>query len=70
MQNNFYTYYDAKKTVSALKVVNDSAERGIALASCFNSTLTKHEEQKQFLLQIVKGHQKQFQNPMEKILLS
>jgi len=39
--------------VSSLKVVNDCAEWGIALASCFNSSLTISEEDKQYLLQIV-----------------
>src|SRR6218665_2950891 len=33
---------------------------GIALASCFNSSLTISEEDKQYLLQIVERHRKEF----------
>lgn len=39
--------------VRGMKVVNDTAERGVKLMQDFNSTLTKDEEQKQFLLQVV-----------------
>src|SRR6218665_445928 len=46
--------------VSSLKVVNDCVEWGIALASCFNSSLTISEEDKQYLLQIVERHRKEF----------
>lgn len=51
-----------------LKVVNDIAERGVALIEEFNHSLTKNEEQKQFLLQVVKNHQKQFPDPNIKTL--
>jgi len=43
-----------------MKVVNDCAERGIALVEEYNSSLTKDEEQKQFLLRLVELHRKQF----------
>ena len=62
------SYQNAKKSVGALKVVNDSAERGIALATTFNSSVTKQEEQKQFLFQMVESHRKQFPNPKKKTL--
>jgi len=39
-----------------MKVVNDSAERGIALIQKYNESLTKNEEQKQFLLRFVQRH--------------
>lgn len=39
--------------VRGIKVVNDTAERGVKLIKDFNSTLTKDEEQRQFLLQVV-----------------
>ena len=42
--------------VKALKVVNDTAERGVALIQEFNADLTRNEEQKQYLLQVVAGH--------------
>src|SRR6218665_756641 len=50
----------AESVVSSLKVVNDCAEWGIALASCFNSSLKISEEDKQYLLQIVERHRKEF----------
>ncbi|KAG0712131.1 hypothetical protein GWK47_019133 [Chionoecetes opilio] len=40
-------------TVSKIAVVNDRAERGIAPMKEFNSSLTKNEEQKQYLLKTV-----------------
>jgi len=52
------SYCTAKDIISSLTVVNDSAERGVALATTFNSTITKQEEQKQFLFQIVESHRK------------
>jgi len=42
-----------------MKVVRDCAERGIALVEEYNSSLTKDEEQKQFLLRLVDLHRKQ-----------
>jgi len=43
-----------------MKVVSDCAERGIALVEEYNCSLTKDEEQKQFLLRLVDLHRKQF----------
>ncbi len=40
------TYKKAKKIIKSLKVVNDAAERGIALATSFNSSLTRREDEK------------------------
>ena len=50
------------------KVVNDSAECGVALIKKFNRILTNDEEQKQYLLQIVADHRKQFPNACKKTL--
>jgi hypothetical protein len=43
--------------INALKVVNDTAERGIALIKKFNESV-RDEQQKQFLLRIVEHHRK------------
>ena len=43
-------YVEMKHKVRQMKVVNDCAERGIALITTYNSCLTKDEEQKQYLL--------------------
>lgn len=42
-----------------LSTVNDHAERGIALMQQFNLALTKDEEQRQYLLQVVESHRKE-----------
>ena len=44
--------------VKRLKVVNDNAERGVALVQAYNRLLTKDEEQQQFLLQVVSEHRR------------
>lgn len=63
------SFLEAKKIVKGLKVVNDCAERGIALATTFNKSLTKQEEQKQYLFQVVENHRKRFPDARKKTLL-
>ena len=41
-----------------LKVVNDGAVRGDAMITTFNDTLTRDEETKQALLQVVEHHRR------------
>lgn len=53
-------YKEARLIVTNLKVVNDHAERGVALMESYNSLITKDEEQKQFLLRVVQEHRRQF----------
>ena len=53
-------YQDFRRAASTMTVVNDSAERAIALMQQYNASLTKNEEQKQFLLQLVKRHRKTY----------
>jgi len=59
-----------RKESSSLKVVNDCDERGIALTSSFNSSLTKSEEAKQYLLQIVAQHRKEFPDAKKSTVLN
>jgi len=54
--------YQLHERVKMLRVVNDSAERGIALIKKYNQSPTKDEEQKQFLLRFVQSHRQQFQS--------
>lgn len=54
------TFLAMKAKVKQLKVVNDCAERGVALIQTYNSALTKDESQKQYLLQLVSSHRKLF----------
>jgi hypothetical protein len=55
-------YQTAAAFVRTMKVVNDSAERGVALMQTYNGILTKNEDQKQYLLQVVEQHRQKFPN--------
>jgi hypothetical protein len=55
---------------SKLTVVNDAAERGISLIEKYNDTLTKDEEQKQFVLRLVASHRKKFPSASKGALMS
>lgn len=52
-----YCSTTVRDLVDGLKVVNDTAERGIALIKKFNDSV-KDEEQKQFLLRVVEHHRR------------
>lgn len=63
-------YQHAKLIAQSLKVVNDSAERAIALATDFNKSLTKREDEKQYLFQVVETHRKKFPDAKKSTLSS
>lgn len=46
--------------VLSLNVTNDPAERGVAMIKEFNESSTTNEAQKQYLLQVVEQHRKDF----------
>ncbi|KAK0068460.1 IQ domain-containing protein G [Biomphalaria pfeifferi] len=52
-----------------MTVVNDVAERGISLIEKYNDTLTKNEEQKQFILRLVANHRRNFPTPSKTSLI-
>ncbi|GBP64584.1 hypothetical protein EVAR_32742_1 [Eumeta japonica] len=52
----FQKLFEAKRRVSLLKVVNDTAERAVKLMQDFNELIAAEEEQKQFLLRCVQEH--------------
>lgn len=56
--NDNEAYQTAKRRVQWLRVVNDTAERGVKLFEEFNTLLTKDEDEKQFLLQVVEANRK------------
>jgi len=60
MWNSRDDYKRALEIMRSLKVVNDTAERGVALIEEYNSLLTNDEEQKQYLLQVVQDHRHRF----------
>lgn len=51
-----YEYQQCLKTFCKLKVVNDIAERGVALAEKFNQGLTNNEQERQKIFQTVQNH--------------
>ena len=56
------SYITAAALVKNLVCINDCAESRIALIQKFNETITKDEQQKQHLLQVVEYHRKLFKN--------
>ena len=54
------SYQQALETLKGLAVVNDRAERGVALIQDFNKKLTKDENQLQLLLHVVSEHRRRF----------
>lgn len=52
-------YLLGQRRAKALGVINDRAERGVALMKDFNLQLTRDESQHQFILQVVEQHRKE-----------
>jgi hypothetical protein len=63
-------YQEGLNTVKHLRVVNDNAERGVALIEEYNSIITKKENQKQYLLQVVKDHRTQFPDCLKRTIMA
>ena len=55
-------YVECYTIARNMKVVNDTAERGVKLISEFLTTTTKEESQLQYLLQAVEAHRDKFPN--------
>jgi len=53
-------YLAGAEFVPMMKVVNDTADRGLAMMQSYNSILTKNEDQKQYLLQMVEQPRQKF----------
>ena len=51
--NAFETYKKGLIRIKGLRIINDCAECGVALISQYNEILTKNEEQRQYLLNVV-----------------
>ena len=54
--------------VKRFRVVNDTAERGVKLMQDYNATITKDEEQKQYVLQVVAECRKLFPDALKSTL--
>ena len=59
-------YTEMKLTVHELKVVNDTAQRGVALIQAYSGSLTRDEEQLQYLLQVVAAHRQAVPQPTKR----
>ena len=63
-------YEDFQARAKSLRVVNDAAERGVALAEAYNATLTKDEDQKQFIFRLVHEHRMAIPTPSKTNLMT
>ena len=59
---NDISYQKGLQIAIHLKVVNDTAERGVKLISEYNNLLTKNEEEKQYILQIIEDYRRYYPN--------
>ena len=58
----------ARETLQYLRVINDQAERGVALTQEYSGLLTNNETQLQFLLQVVEEHRLLYPNSRKQTL--
>ena len=54
------SYSEADDIISAPRVANDLAEKGVALVQSFNEALVRNKEEKQFVLHMVEYHGNKF----------
>lgn len=62
-------YNEVKQGVRNMRVVNDIAERGVKLMDEYNKLHTNNEEQKQFLLLVVKDYRKKYPDRKKSTLM-
>lgn len=67
--DQYDSYKKSKEIVKSMKVVNDIAERGVALMEEYNKLHTTNEEQKQYLLLLVKQYRQKYPNANKSTLL-
>ncbi|KAK0048971.1 polycystic kidney disease protein 1-like 2 [Biomphalaria pfeifferi] len=63
-------FQQAANVVKCLKVVNDTAERSIALMPSFNQSITKSEAEMQKLIQVVKDNRERIPDSSKASLAS
>lgn len=69
MWENQEDFQQALQIVQAMKVVNDHAERGVALIQEFSGLMTRNEHQLQFLLQVVEEHRQNYPDSRKETLI-
>lgn len=62
-------YKKSKEIVQSMRVVNDTAERGVALMEEYNKLHTTDEEQKQFLLLLIKQFRQKYPDRKKSTLI-
>lgn len=67
---NSNDYKIAKSFVNKINVVNDPAERSMALIASYNDTLSREEDVKQNILQVVEDNRKRIKYCNKKTLLT
>lgn len=67
--NNLEDYKQALEYVSQMQVVNDTAERGVQLMEQYNNILTRNEDEKQFLLQVVADYRSKYASCNKSVLI-
>jgi len=63
-------FRETKAVVTSMKVVNDSAERSVALMSTFNQSITKTESEMQKLIQVVEDNRKRLPDCRKSTLMT
>ncbi|KAL7297107.1 hypothetical protein TKK_0009529 [Trichogramma kaykai] len=67
---NHDDYKQGVKVVENLKIVNDTAERAIHLLQSYNNILTKNNDQKLYMIQLIKQYNEKFSNANKSTLCS
>ena len=65
---NNESFQEGKRRIHNIPVVNDVAERGVALIKQFNSHHTTKDDQLQYLLGVVEQHRKKFPTASKAVL--
>ena len=64
-----YSFQIGLEIIKKLKVINDTAERGVVkLMEHYNKILSRREEEKQYILQVVSEYRKKYPDSMRSTL--
>jgi len=62
-------YRKGLEIVNTFRITNDTAERGVNLMEEYNKVLTKNEDQKQYVLQVVEDYFLKYPNSLKTTVL-
>jgi len=63
-------FQNGLKIVNTFRVTNDMAERGVKLMEEYNKVLTRNEEQKQYVLQVIEDYRRKYSNSLKTTVLN